>query len=254
MHNNLEKREVNGGRVMGSFETGFEIILPPIIEKYCLAQLDNYMELPRYRFPYQPPLRFQLEARLSASDVPGTWGFGLWNDPFSIGFGMGGMTRPLPVLPNAAWFFYGSSANFLSLRQEQPASGFHVKVFKSPRFPGLFTLLALPIIPVLLIPTAARLIRRLARLLIKEDSIQVNIATTEWHLYDLSWFEDQVSFCVDGIELYRSRFSPAGPLGLLIWMDNQYLHFDSSGKLGYGFEEITDQQLLQIRNLSIMRN
>lgn len=251
---NLERREVNGGRVKGSFETGFELITPSIDGKYVLAQLDDYMPLSRSHFPHQPPVRLQLEVYVSANDLPGTWGFGLWNDPFSLGFGMGGMTRALPVLPNAAWFFYGSSANFLSLREDLPASGFHAKVFHSPRFPGLVTLLALPIMPLVLIPTAARLMRRLARLLSREDACQITTPVTGWHRYELTWFDGEVSFYVDETDLFKSSLSPHGPLGLVIWMDNQYLRFDPSGKLAYGYEKIEDQQWLKIRKLSIMSN
>jgi len=254
MRNKLEKRELNGGCVTGSYEAGFKFIIPPIADRYCLAQLDNYMQLSRNHFPHHPPLRIQVKARVSTPDLPGTWGFGLWNDPLSFGFGMGGMTRLLPVMPNAAWFFYGSPANSLSLREDHPRSGFHAKVFKSPRFPGLFSLLALPAIPLLLMTTTSRLLRRLARVLIKEDACQIDIPETEWHLFNLSWFEDQVTFYVDGINLFRSSLSPHGPMGLVIWMDNQYLCFDSSGKLSYGLEKIAQQQWLQIRHLHITSN
>ena len=55
---------------------------------YRVAQLDDYAHLPRLRFPWRSDteqvLRLSLEARLSAPELPGTWGFGWWNDPFSL--------------------------------------------------------------------------------------------------------------------------------------------------------------------------
>ncbi|MFN2302781.1 MAG: hypothetical protein ACK2TV_03525, partial [Anaerolineales bacterium] len=178
----LLKHEVNGGQVLGSSTGGFKMTIPPIAKKYCLAQLDDYSGLSRAQFLHTAPLKFEIEARVSGPMLLGTWGFGLWNDPFSMGFGMGGMKRALPVLPNAAWFFYGSSSNYLSLREDQPASGFHVKIFKSPRFPGLITLFGLPILPMILLRPIARRIRKFARKFVQEDALMVNNSLTEWHL------------------------------------------------------------------------
>jgi hypothetical protein len=91
---------------------------------YRLAQYDDYTHLSRDRFPHVPPLTLRqaqgnaisLRARVSAADLPGTWGFGLWNDPFGLSLGFGGTASRLPALPQAAWFFYGSKENHLSLR------------------------------------------------------------------------------------------------------------------------------------------
>src|SRR5512139_912562 len=49
---------------------------------YRLAQLDDYSGRPRWKFPWRAPFRLALRARASASEIPGTWGFGLWNNPF----------------------------------------------------------------------------------------------------------------------------------------------------------------------------
>ena len=102
----LQKREANGGKVKVPEDKNFSFELPPTPSgKYALAQVDDYMHLRRGQFPHQPPISLRLEARVSATDLPGTWGFGFWNDPFNAGFGAGGMRRVLPVLPNTAWFF-----------------------------------------------------------------------------------------------------------------------------------------------------
>ncbi len=50
---------------------------------YRDAQLDDYSQLPRHRFPHRT-LSLSLRARTSSISPAGTWGFGLWNDPFRI--------------------------------------------------------------------------------------------------------------------------------------------------------------------------
>src|SRR5688500_7952228 len=71
---------------------------------YRLAQLDDYSALPRGRFPLSAPASLDLRCRVCDSSLPGTWGFGFWNDPFAFSLGLQGTTPRLPALPNAAWF------------------------------------------------------------------------------------------------------------------------------------------------------
>src|SRR5690242_8468854 len=91
---------------------------------YRLAQLDDYSALPRGRFPLNAPASLSLRCRVSGSPLPGTWGFGFWNDPFGFSLGLQGTTPRLPALPNAAWFFHASAKNHLSLQDHLPGSGF----------------------------------------------------------------------------------------------------------------------------------
>src|SRR6187431_728447 len=74
-------------------------------DQYRLAQLDDYTQTPRSRFPLRFPLSLSLSARTSSDSITGTWGFGLWNDPFGLSLGFGGNPFRLPALPNAIWFF-----------------------------------------------------------------------------------------------------------------------------------------------------
>ncbi|HET8563198.1 MAG TPA: hypothetical protein VFM35_04915, partial [Candidatus Binatia bacterium] len=84
--------------------------------KYRLAQLDDYTQITRSRFPLRSPLSLSLSARASSESIPGTWGFGLWNDPFGLSLGFGGNPFRLPALPNAAWFFGASKESYLSFK------------------------------------------------------------------------------------------------------------------------------------------
>lgn len=252
MINDLEKREVNGGSVKDTPENTISLRIPGMAsDTYGLAQLDDYMHLPRREFLHQTPFQLMVEARISAKRFPGTWGFGLWNDPFSLGFGASGMARLIPKAPNAAWFFYGSEENHLSLRDDLPGSGFHAKTFRSPLIPSILSLVAVPGLPLLLWPAAARLVRKLSRQLVKEDAKSLDINVEEWHSYQLNWEEDLVTFSVDGNEVFLTDQSPRGRLGLVIWIDNQYFRFDREGRIEFGFLSTDSGQELFVRNMKI---
>jgi len=223
---------------------------------YRLAQLDDYMRLPRRAFPWNPSLTLSLRARLSDSNLPGTWGFGLWNDPFGFAIGFGGTARRLPALPNAAWFFHASRENFLSLRGAErrsnplaggeiasgkerprndiPANGFFAGTFRSPRWPSPLLAPALLALPFLALRPASRLLRRLASHIVRQDGSAVSVDVTQWHAYAIRWQADAVAFLVDGAEILRTPLAPRGPLGLVLWIDNQYAAWRPDGSLGYG--------------------
>jgi hypothetical protein len=196
----------------------------------------------------------KLEARVSKADLPGTWGFGLWNDPFSMGSLAGGVKRLLPVLPNAAWFFYGSKENHLTLRDDMPASGFHMKTFRSPVIPSLFSIFAVPITPFLLCPWTARVIRRIARGLVTEDAQAIQLDVTDWHSYGLIWDNKRVRFAVDDTRIFQTAHAPKGRMGLVIWIDNQYFSFTSKGQIKFGALKSTTEAILEVRHLFVEKD
>jgi hypothetical protein len=240
---------------------------------YRLAQLDNYMHLPRRAFYWNPSLTpleprgvaLSLRARLSDSALPGTWGFGLWNDPFGFAIGFGGTARRLPALPNTAWFFHASPENHLSLqpchceelsdeaipsqvqeiasggqktperpRNDTPANGFFAGTFRSPRWPSLLLAPALLALPFIAIRPLSRLLRRLASRIVRQDGSAVSVDVTQWHEYSIRWQGEVVVFAVDGEEILRTPLAPRGPLGLVLWIDNQYAAWTPEGHVGYG--------------------
>ena len=208
-------------------------ILPGQTGTYRLAQLDDGTSRTRNHFKWQPPIKLSLRARVSAVDVPGTWGFGFWNDPFSISLGLGGGTRRFPTLPNVAWYFFASPQNYLSLRSGLPANGFMAQTFSSPKLPVLFMALGAMGVPLLLWPLFARKLRSLLRHIIVEDGYEINVDVTQWHTYTLEWLNDRVLFAVDNQTISTGN-TPNGPLCFILWIDNQYASFPSSGKLSYG--------------------
>jgi hypothetical protein len=217
---------------------------------YRLAQLGNYDNLKRLDFHHGPPLEMSLEARSSEAILPGTWGFGLWNDPFGMGVLAGGGLR-LPSLPNAAWFFFASPENYLSLRDDLPAHGGLGAAFQSPRWPGWRIALAAPGFGLLAIPPAARWLRRLGRGIIRQDAASIEIDPTSWHTYHLDWTAQSVYFWIDGRLLLQTGVIPQGRLGLVIWIDNQYAAFPSDGRLRHGQLENLQPAWIEIRGLKV---
>src|SRR5574340_1766336 len=219
--------------------------------KYRVAQLYDSKGLPRRDFLWQVPFQLKLTARISAVNLPGTWGFGLWNDPFSASLGGAGGARKLPALPNTVWFFHASPQNYLSLRDDLPGNGFLTAVFSSPLTPALLLSPGILALPLIGWKPAARLIRKAARRLIGESSAAHQIDETLWHAYEINAVAGGVSFSIDGAPMFCSETLPCGRLGLVIWIDNQYAAFTPEGRLGYGTLENLTPAWLEIRDLEI---
>jgi hypothetical protein len=221
---------------------------------YRLAQLDDHKSLPRRDFPWQPPITLSLQARVSAQELPGTWGFGLWNDPFSFLIAYNRVALRIPILPDAAWFFHASPQNYLSFRDDLPASGFLTATFKSQKVhPGVLAL-ASPILALTLIPITAQLVRRLLRRAVRQDASLIQTNETEWHDYSMEWEGGKVRFRLDGMDIFVTSIAPRGPLSLVIWIDNQYAAMPPSGRLRYGMLSNPEPAWLEIRGLSMLRN
>jgi hypothetical protein len=201
----------------------------------------------------------KLEARACALNPPGTWGFGLWNDPFSLSLGLGGASRRLPALPNAAWFFFASPPNHLSLREDLPARGPLAATFVSPELPPLFLALGVPLLPLFALPPAARLLRQLARRFIQQDAAQLKLnditptagTPTGWHTYELTWTQDEITFSVDGDTSLETGVVPLPPMGLVLWVDNQYAALPPDGRLRFGNLPNPEPAWIEIQNLEI---
>ncbi|MBK9007746.1 MAG: hypothetical protein IPM31_12210 [Anaerolineae bacterium] len=260
-------------------ERGWRLSIPAgNANEYRNAQLDDYARLSRRRFPHRFPLRLSLLARTSSDSIPGTWGFGLWNDPFGLSLGFGGNPFRMPALPNAVWFFGASKENYLSFKDFRPerseerklrrtqskdasttgfatnaqpsaqrgvANGFMAQTFRSPTFHPLLILAGIAF------PFSRKMTRRMLGSIIGEDGVAVSVDNTEWHRYSLTWGEKRVSLEVDNVQVFESAVSPNPPLGLVIWIDNQYASFTPDGKIGFGVLANPEPAWLEIRELEI---
>lgn len=235
-------------------DSGFRLSIPAGgADAYRFAQLDDYARLPRRQFPHRSPFHLNLLARTSNDFLPGTWGFGLWNDPFGLSLGFGGNPLRFPALPNAVWFFGASEENHLSFADNDGAStmnptatnGFMAQSFRSPVIhPWL--------IPAgLAFPFSRKAARRMLGKVIKEDGIVLSTDVTRWHRYSLTWDEKRVAFEMDETRVFESSVSPNPPLGMVIWIDNQFASFTPDGKLGFGVLANPEPAWLEIKDLEI---
>jgi hypothetical protein len=248
----LRTIQSKGAAVSPATAEGGRLEIPAGVRgQYRLAQLDDYGGLSRRDFPWTAPLRLRLAGRASAGDLPGTWGFGLWNDPFSLSLGLGGGARRLPALPNAAWFFHASAENHLSFRNDRPAQGFIAQTFESAALPALLLASGSPLLPLLAWPRTGRLVRAVLGRLIGEDSAAIPADVTQWHTYSLHWTRQQVCFEVDGQVVLQSQASPRGRMGLVIWIDNQYAAFPPSGRLAYGTLENREPAWIEVKEIQV---
>ncbi len=77
-----------------------------------------------------------------------------------------------------------------------------------------------------------------------------NVDPAQWHEYRLEWRETRVSFDVDNVPVFESRVSPNPPLGMVIWIDNQYAAFTPEGKIAMGVLQ-NEEAWLEIKDLEI---
>jgi len=239
------KPHVTSGASVDEIPNGFRLTIPAGDNRhYRVAQLDDYAQLARRRFPMHPPQTLRLRARVSAASLPGTWGFGLWNDPFGLSLGFGGNPFRLPALPNAIWFFHASEENYLSFGQ-RPGNGFLAQAFRSPGFPfsRLIRIGAT-------LPFSRKKARGLMSEIVEEDGVRLDINAAEWHAYRFEWSPKRTAFWVDEVLVLETSVSPHPPLGLVIWIDNQFAAWHPNGEIGFGMLE-NDKCWLEIENLAL---
>jgi len=212
---------------------------------YRLAQLCDYRWLRRAEFPWRPPLRLSLRARISGTVRTGTWGFGLWNDPFGIALNPLASRLLLPTWPQAAWFFWSSPVSYLSLRDDLPANGMLAQTFRSRA--GWPWLAAVGVALVFRRAAARALLRRR----IREDSTRLQVDAQAWHNYEIRWDAESARFAVDGAQVLSSAVAPTPPLGAVIWIDNQFATLDPSGRLAWGVESSDSETSLEIADLRL---
>ena len=217
------------GASVDAIPNGFRLTIPDGDNKhYRVAQLDDYAQLSRSNFPAQPPRTLSLRARASAASLPGTWGFGLWNDPFGLSLGFGGNPFRIPALPNAVWFFHASEENYLSF-SDKPGNGFLAQVFRSPVWP-FFRLMGVGAT----FPFSQKKTREWMGKIVEEDGVRLGVDETEWHAYRFEWSPKRSAFWVDNVLVLETSVSPRPPLGLVIWIDNQFAAWRPNGEVKFG--------------------
>lgn len=241
-----------GGMITSPEEDIFRLSLPPNAKPYCDAQLDDTRSLPRNSFRWRPPVKLEIRARASLPNPSGTLGFGFWNDPFTLSLGMGGASRKLPAAPQALWFFYGSSKVDLPLASGVPGNGWKAASLRSPRIPSLL------LGPLALAGIGLSALRPLRSLIISAMLSQVHAeeailqaSLTEWHTYSIEWKDDSAEFRVDEVSLLKTVHHPTGPLGFVLWIDNQYAMVHPEKGIRFGTAVTHPEEWLEIQILQL---
>ena len=217
---------------------------------YVNAQLDDYQGLARRDFLWRPPLCLRVRARFSheAAYLHGTAGFGFWNDPFL----MTGWRLPAP--PSALWFFFASPPSDMALAQGVAGCGWKAAVIDAGRTKALRWL---PLAPFLVPAMHSQAIHRRIWRRIQHDlgiaEATVGGAMTAWRRYEIVWGERSTTFWVDGEPVLQDAPSPHGALGLVMWIDNQYMVVHPSGRLAHGVLRLPRAQWLEIDALEVVR-
>jgi hypothetical protein len=215
---------------------------------YTDAQIDDYQGRPRRAFPWHPPLTLTVEARFShpCDGLRGTAGFGFWNDPFMM------TGRRLPALPRAIWFFYASSPSNMKLDLRAPGFGWKAATLDALR---TRVIPLLPMAPLAIALMNIRLLYRavwpLAQRLIGVSEAPLALEMTDWHTYTIDWGVRRARFLVDGQAVLDCNTPPQGPLGFVMWLDNQYAIVTPWGRFGYGLLDVPGRQWLEMRTLVI---
>jgi hypothetical protein len=218
-------------------------------KQYTDAQIDDYQGLPRRRFPWSPPLRLTVRARFShaASELRGTAGFGFWNDPFLM------TGARIPTLPRAIWFFYGSPPSNLKLALDVPGSGWKAATIDALRPAALLLLPVAPLAVALMnVPALYRALWPPIQRAVRVREAPVERDMTVWHRYTIFWGRQHASFCVDDEPVLARAPTPRGPLGFVMWLDNQYMVVTPWGRLGWGLLDVPGGQWMEVDSLQIV--
>jgi hypothetical protein len=246
MMNSMNALEINGGRVdQGKVA---KLTLSTTESGYADAQLDDYHGFRRKDFRWQPGCEMTLKARFShdRGDLAGTAGFGFWNAPF------GDPSYRWPALPQASWFFYASHLSDLPFAHEGPGRGWFVSTIDSRQAKAV---VLAPLTPFLVILNNVSRLRRsiwpFLRRQLKISYRALDIDMASWHSYRLCWTEEKCEFWVDERRVYKTSFSPNGPMGFVCWIDNQYLVAKPTGAFRWGTIPIESEQWLEISGFFI---
>jgi hypothetical protein len=138
----------------------------------------------------------------------------------------------------------------MALAEGVPGRGWKAATLNAGRYPGL--LIALTAIALTRLPGLGAPVMRLARRFIQACETPLDdIALTDWHTYEIDWLERQALFRVDGVERLRAPAPPRGPLGFVLWIDNQYAVASRDGRFGFGLCEVREAQWLEVDALTL---
>ncbi|MCB0250569.1 MAG: family 16 glycosylhydrolase [Anaerolineae bacterium] len=231
--------------------------------RYSNAQIDDCQGRPRKELLWSPPLHLTVRARFSHPAPPlraggdcdyeylggpilsGTAGFGFWNAPSTL-------EGHVPALPRALWFFYASPPSNIKLASATPGCGWKAATFDASGWPFRLLALTAPVaVPLMNWQAAYRRLWPIGQRAIGVSEAPVAADMTEWHTYVIQWEEKRARFLVDGDVVLDCDTVPRGPLGLVIWLDNQSLVLTPQGRLRHRLLHQPEKQWLEMAEIEI---
>jgi hypothetical protein len=251
-----QRMETGGGR-LATTDSGLRMVTAnTTVRRYANSQIDDYQGRARRDFLWRPPLTLVVRARFSHgtsrvtgdTGLRGTAGFGFWNDPFLVT----GARAPAP--PRAIWFFYASPPSNIVLDLQTPGFGWKAATIDASRLSTALLALTAPLtVPLMNVPAVYRAFWPAAQQALRIREAMVPVEMTDWHTYTVEWGVKQARFQVDGKSLLDCSTPPCSPLGLVIWLDNQYLVATPWGRLRYGLVATPGEQWLELEWVEIRR-
>ena len=80
---------------------------------------------------------------------------------------------------------------------------------------------------------------------------RLDASLDEWHEYGLRWMPRMAEVQVDGRQALTVEDPPRSPLGLVIWIDNQYAIASPENGFRFGIVPTAQEQWLEIEGLSL---
>lgn len=221
---------------------------PTTTARYTNAQLDDYQGLPRRHFPWRPPLTLTLRARFShpVAQLRGTAGFGFWNNPFGLG------VQQWPTLPRAICFFFSSPPSDMALALGVPGPGWKAATIDAWRWSFFLLAPTTPVaMPLMRLRSFYHRLWPLGQRAIGVHETLLAQDMTQWHSYRLVWGVKEARFFVDDQLVLQCDQSPGGPLGLVIWKDNQAMTVAPWRLPSHQLVSCAEEQWLEVTDLSI---
>jgi hypothetical protein len=78
-----------------------------------------------------------------------------------------------------------------------------------------------------------------------------DVALDVWHTYEIDWRFHEAVFVVDGHARLTSPAPGRGPLGFVMWVDNQYAIASEDGHFGFGISAVPEAQWLEVKDLRL---
>ena len=141
-----------------------------------------------------------------------------------------------------------------TLDAEAPGNGWKASTLDATRLPFFLLLPTAPLaIPLMNIRSMYRILWPLGQRALGIHEATVEAPMTQWHSYEIDWAAKEARFKVNGQEILRCASSPRGPLGFVMWLDNQYAIATPWGSFGHGLLETHGKQWMEVQSLSIRR-